>query len=115
MRLLGVLVILWYNRKRELDADLQGAKIIGLDNMLKTLRKLLYLENKDWIVDGVDLTEDENIQQGEPNSVSLLKFNPEKKKRGLLDLFRTHPTLEERIERLEKLQKRKPKIINRYE
>jgi heat shock protein HtpX len=112
MRLLGILIIFWYNRKRELDADLQGAKIVGLDNMLKTLRKLLYLENKDWIVDGIDLTEDEIIQQGEPNSVSLLKFNPENKKRGFLDLFRTHPPLEERIKRLEKLRKRKPGISN---
>ncbi|CAG8808797.1 20274_t:CDS:2, partial [Racocetra persica] len=51
-------------------------------------------------VDGIDLTEDENTKAtGEPNSVSLLKFNPEKKKRGLLELFRTHPRLEERIER----------------
>ena len=57
-------------------------------------------------MDGIDLTEDENTQQaGEPNSVSLLKFNPEKKSKGLLDLFRTHPTLEERIERLERLKK----------
>ncbi|CAJ0748902.1 23170_t:CDS:2 [Entrophospora sp. SA101] len=40
----------------------------------------------------VDLTEDENTKgHGEPNSISLLKFNPEKKKKGLLDLFRTHP------------------------
>lgn len=58
-------------------------------------------------MEGVDLTEDENVQQGEPNSISLLKFNPEKKKRGLLDLFRTHPTLEERIDRLEKLKRQK--------
>ncbi|CAG8666870.1 3187_t:CDS:2 [Ambispora leptoticha] len=59
-------------------------------------------------VDGVDLTEDDNTKAtGEPNSISLLKFNPEKKKKGLLDLFRTHPTLEERIERLEKLKKRR--------
>ncbi|CAG8476610.1 875_t:CDS:2 [Ambispora leptoticha] len=98
---------------RELAADLQGAKIVGVDSMLKTLRKLLYLENKEWVVDGVDLTEDENIQQGEPNAVSLLKFNPEKKKRGLLDLFRTHPLLEDRIKRLEKLRKRKLGISNR--
>ncbi|CAG8530647.1 14274_t:CDS:2 [Cetraspora pellucida] len=53
------------------------------------------------LVDGIDLTEDENTKAtGEPNSVSLLKFNPEKKKRGLLELFRTHPRLEERIERI---------------
>jgi len=105
-RLVGILFVLWYNRKRELAADLRGAKIVGVDSMLATLQKLLALENKNWIVDGIDLTEDENTQQvGEPNSVSLLKFNPEKKSKGLLDLFRTHPTLEERIKRLEKLKK----------
>ena len=113
MRLIGILLILWYTRKRELAADKRGAEIVGIDDMLAALRKLLELENKAWVVDGVDLTEDENVQQGEPNSISLLKFNPEKKKRGLLDLFRTHPTLEERIERLEKLksQRKLPGII----
>ena len=74
--------------------------------MLSTLRKLLSLENKKWVVDGIDLTKDENILQGEPNSISLLKFNPEKKKKSLLDLFRTHPTLEERIGRLESLKRK---------
>ncbi|CAI2180340.1 6196_t:CDS:2 [Funneliformis geosporum] len=60
------------------------------------------------VVDGIDLTEDENTKTtGEPNSVALLKFNPEKKKRSLLDLFRTHPTLEQRIERLEKLKRQR--------
>ena len=107
VRLIGILFIFWYTRKRELAADKRGAEIVGIDNMLAALRKLLELENKAWVVDGIDLTEDENVQQGEPNSISLLKFNPEKKKRGLLDLFRTHPTLEERIERLEKLKKQK--------
>ena len=107
IRIIGVLIVLWYNRKRELAADKRGAEIVGIDNMLAALRKLLELENKAWVVDGIDLTEDENVQQGEPNSISLLKFNPEKKKRGLLDLFRTHPTLEERIEKLEKLKKQK--------
>ncbi|CAG8659960.1 2071_t:CDS:2 [Ambispora gerdemannii] len=65
------------------------------------------------LIEGVDLTEDENVQQGEPNSIALLKFNPEKKKKSLLDLFRTHPTLEERIERLEKLrsQQKLPGIV----
>jgi len=110
VRLIGILIVLWYNRKRELAADKRGAEIVGIDDMLAALRKLLELENKDWVVEGIDLTEDENVQQGEPNSISLLKFNPEKKKRGLLDLFRTHPTLEERIERLERL-KRKQKLL----
>ena len=106
LRLIGIMFVFWYIRKRELEADLRGAKIVGIDNMLSTLRKLLALENKKWVVDGIDLTEDENISQGEPNSISLLKFNPEKKKKTLLDLFRTHPTLEERIERLEILKRK---------
>lgn len=59
------------------------------------------------MVDGIDLTEDENVQGEEPNSLSLLKFNAGKKSRGLLDLFRTHPTLEDRIKKLEKLKKKK--------
>jgi heat shock protein HtpX len=108
LRLIGILIVLWYNRKRELKADLRGAEIVGVDNMLATLHKLLELENKEWVVDGVDLTEDERTaQSGEPNSISLLKFNPEKKKRGILDWFRTHPRLEERIERLEEWKREK--------
>lgn len=106
VQLMGILIVKWYTRKRELAADKKGAEIVGIDNMLAALRKLLELENRAWVVDGVDLTEDENVQQGEPNSISLLKFNPEKKKRGLLDLFRTHPTLEERIARLERIKKK---------
>lgn len=106
IRLIGVLFILWYSRKRELAADKKGAEVVGVNSMMAALKKLLELENKAWVVDGMDLTEDERTkEQGEPNSISLLKFNPEKKKRGLLDLFRTHPTLEERIEGLEKLKK----------
>ncbi|WNE40929.1 MAG: Protease HtpX [Mycoplasmataceae bacterium] len=106
MRLVGILFILWYNRKRELAADKKGAEVVGINSMMSALNKLLELENKSWVVDGMDLTEDERTkEQGEPNSISLLKFNPEKKKRGILDLLRTHPTLEERIENLKKLKK----------
>jgi len=107
IRFIGLLIVLWYNRKRELAADLRGAKIVGIDNMMASLKKLLELENKSWVVDGIDLTEDKNFQQGEPNSLSLLKFNPEKKKRGFLDLLRTHPTLEERIKKLENFKKKR--------
>ena len=108
LRLIGIIIVLWYNRKREFKADLRGAEIVGIDNMLAALYKLLELENKAWIVDGIDLTEDEKTSgSGEPNSISLLKFNPEKKKRGILDWFRTHPHLEERIERLEEIKRAK--------
>jgi len=40
------MIIFWYNRKREYAADLKGAEIVGVDDMLATLRKLLELENK---------------------------------------------------------------------
>ena len=46
LRLIGILIVFWYNRKRELAADLRGAKIVGVDSMIATLRKLLALENK---------------------------------------------------------------------
>ena len=46
LRLVGILIILGYNRRREFAADLRGAKIVGVENMLATLRKLLALENK---------------------------------------------------------------------
>jgi heat shock protein HtpX len=45
-RLIGMLFVLWYNRKRELAADLRGAKIVGVNDMLATLRKLSALEKK---------------------------------------------------------------------
>jgi Zn-dependent protease with chaperone function len=45
-RLIGIMIVLWYNRKREYAADLKGAEIVGVDDMLATLRKLLELENK---------------------------------------------------------------------
>jgi len=40
------LIVLWYNRRRELAADKRGAEIVGIDNMLAALQKLLELENK---------------------------------------------------------------------
>jgi len=46
IRIIGVLIVLWYNRRRELAADKRGAEIVGIDNMLAALQKLLELENK---------------------------------------------------------------------
>ncbi|CAG8534883.1 11103_t:CDS:2 [Diversispora eburnea] len=110
--ILSVLIASWLFRPSEEErrtGESNFIKFIFKVILFRIITAILRL-----IVDGVDLTEDENVQQGEPNSISLLKFNPEKKKRGLLDLFRTHPTLEERIERLEKLKKQRklPVFIN---
>ena len=76
--------------------------------VIACLRKLVYLESKAWAVDKTaSFTEDENMPQGEPNSISLLKFNLGKKKYNILDLFSTHPHLEERLRRLERIKSKK--------
>jgi len=109
LRMISILIILAFIRSRELKADRLGAKIAGVDTMIGSLKKLISLEKKDWIVDGVDLSEadEEQLkreQNSEPTSIQVSKFNPQQKKNWLLDLFRTHPPLEERIDRLERLR-----------
>jgi len=46
LHFLGKIIICNYNRKRELKADLSSAKMLGFDNMIISLEKLLFLENK---------------------------------------------------------------------
>lgn len=112
LRVIGMLFIFAFIRSRELKADQKGAEIVGADTMIATLRKLMSLEKKDWIVDGLDLSENDEAQlqqeqASEPTSIQVSKFNPQRKKNWLLDLFRTHPRLEERIKKLEKLKQKK--------
>ena len=90
--------------------------------MIGTLEKLLALEKKEESLDDFlpeEKTEEDELDfaeskkqsndyQKEPNSISLLKVSSGKKKSDwLLELFRTHPPLEERISRLKKLKKKR--------
>jgi len=96
--------------------------MVGYDCMIDTLKKLLALEKKEESLDdflpeerapedelGFEESEKQaNDYQPEPNSISLLKVSSGKKKSDwLLELFRTHPPLEARIARLERLKKRR--------
>ena len=121
LRIITILIVFWFIRKRELKADLKGAKIVGYSTMIATLTKLLELEKKEEMLDDFlaeerskedELGFEENSRQAndyqkEPNSISLLKFSTGKKKSDwLLELFRTHPPLEERINRLKRIQQK---------
>jgi heat shock protein HtpX len=94
LRIIAVAIVCWATRKRELKADRQGAKIVGYDCMIGTLKKLLALEKKEESLDDFlpeEKTEEDNLDfeeidkqandyQKEPNSISLLKFSTGKKK-----------------------------------
>jgi Zn-dependent protease with chaperone function len=94
LRIITILLVFWFIRKRELKADYKGAKMVGYDVMIATLTKLLELEKKEESLG--DFLEEErskedelgfeensrqaNDYQKEPNSISLLKFSTGKKK-----------------------------------
>lgn len=81
--ILGSIVVLAYSRYREFHADAGGADLAGKDKMIHALRSLQQQIGK------VD-TED--------TAIASLKING---KKGMSQLFSTHPDLNERIARLE--------------
>ncbi|RHZ37138.1 M48 family metalloprotease [endosymbiont GvMRE of Glomus versiforme] len=122
LRIIALIIVCWVTRKRELKADRKGTEIIGTDRMIATLKKLLSLEKQEESLDDFlpeektpedDLDFEEtkkktNDYEKEPNSISLLKISTGKKRSDwLLELFRTHPPLEERIAILKKLKKQR--------
>lgn len=89
--LLGSVVIFWFSRQREFRADAGGAKYAGRDAMVSALRSLQTMSERNAQV--AEQTE------AKPAFASL-KISAEKP--SIMNLFRTHPTLEERIARLER-------------
>ncbi len=89
--LLGSIVVMWFSRQREFRADAGGAKYAGRDSMVAALKSLQSMSERNYKV--AEQTE------AQPAFASL-KISSAKP--GLANLFRTHPTLEERIMRLER-------------
>lgn len=88
--LLGSIVIFWFSRQREFRADAGGAKYAGRDSMISALKSLQVVSDRNYQV----------AQQTEAQpAFASLKISATKP--GLAGLFRTHPTLEERIARLQ--------------
>lgn len=86
--ILGSMVIAFFSRKREYRADEGSAMLLGKDKMIKALSSLKsYMEIKDSLKE----------------QPSLQAFKISNNSRSFLNLFATHPSLDDRIEKLKNL------------
>lgn len=85
--ILGSLVIAWYSRFREFRADRGGARLAGKQKMIGALQALQHVVQ----------THDPAVQQP---ALQAMKISAGKAS-GLIQLFSTHPALEERIKKLQ--------------
>ncbi|MBU6382836.1 MAG: protease HtpX [Verrucomicrobia bacterium] len=86
---LGSLVVAAYSRFREYKADAGGARLAGKEAMISSLKQLRVLQ--------------EIKDPRENPAMAAFKISHHGRK-GLLALFASHPPLEQRIERLQKLR-----------
>lgn len=82
--LLGDLVLLWFSRHREFEADATAASLVGADAMSGALRRLMD-----------DSHAGETITADDPAAAMMISAPP-----AWTDIFSTHPSLERRIEQL---------------
>ncbi|GAE35512.1 protease HtpX [Halalkalibacter akibai] len=85
--ILGSLVVMAYSRHREFHADQGGADLAGRDKMAHALRSLKQHVNRAKVDDRTD-----------DSAIQTMKING---KGGVMQLFSSHPDLDERIARLE--------------
>jgi heat shock protein HtpX len=90
LMILGSMVVAWFSRYREFRADAGGAKLAGRDKMIGALESL---QNQMGRIDP---------STNKPEFASL-KISNHKKKTSLAKLFSTHPPLQDRINRLQKM------------
>ncbi|MCB0368181.1 MAG: protease HtpX [Bdellovibrionales bacterium] len=84
--ILGSIVVNYYSRRREFRADLGGAKYSSRNNMISALRKLQNVSS---------------LPNDEKDMLATMKIS-NNHKGGIMALFMTHPSLEDRIKTLEK-------------
>lgn len=87
--ILGSVVVAFFSRIREYRADRGGASLAGKDHMISALRSLRALQQV------------KDPKAANPSFQALKISSPMKK--GLLFLFATHPPIEDRIDRLQKM------------
>ena len=79
--ILASMIVFWFSRQREYRADAGGAKLAGRNSMINALARLGGMQQAD----------------GLPDQLAAFGIAGGK---GLGDLFRTHPRIEDRIARL---------------
>ena len=84
---LGAIAAAWFSRKREYRADEGGAQLVGRSKMVAALKKLQSFYERD-----------QQLNQT-PETMAALQISNQKS--SFLDLLRSHPPLQIRIETLE--------------
>lgn len=79
--ILASMIVMWFSRQREYRADAGGARLAGRNNMVNALARLGGMQQP----------------EGLPDQLAAFGIAGG---RGLSDLFRTHPRIEDRIARL---------------
>jgi protease htpX homolog len=82
--LLGDLILLWFSRHREFEADATAASLVGTDAMSGALHKLMD-----------DSHAGETVAADDPVAAMMISAPP-----AWTDILSTHPSLERRIEQL---------------
>ena len=87
--ILATIIVMWFSRRREFRADEGGAKLAGAHKMAAAL---------------------ERLKRSMPTELpsSMRAFGIAGGGKGFMNLFRSHPPLDERIERLRKLASSTP-------
>jgi len=87
LMILGSMVVAWFSRYREFRADSGSARIAGKDKMIAALKKLQLAYERPLADDAV------------PAQVQAFQISS--RKGGIIQLFASHPPLQDRIEALE--------------
>lgn len=82
LSILANIIVMWFSRKREYEADLSAAKLVGADKMIAAL-KMLAIKSPDSL----------------PDQMAAFGISG-KKEKSYKSLFSSHPSIESRIESL---------------
>lgn len=86
---LGMLVVAWFSRAREFRADAGGAALAGRGKMTAALQKLMVA------------SQEPQVAEAGGNAMATMKISSGSRRSKLMELFSTHPPLEDRIAALQ--------------